>query len=320
MKNLGKTFLAASFLLALGFIGCKDDETPTDPGGGIGGLTSAAFPNNTANLAPGGAPAVGAITGGTVPYSINTPPNAAVATAALSGANSDTLTITPVAVGTTSVIIEDSAPSSGDSPSGATLTINITVSEGGGGGGLSGSGTFSVSSSVGNLSASGTFDPNATSGQGVGGARYAGNSPAASDNIEVWGYVARSATDFDIAVALMVYPNGSLMNGTYPFVPTGAGMFGSFALALGVNPNNITENLYVASAGAGVNLTSITSTNAAGNSSGSGYNINNPTATFTFEGATFNVNNYGMGGAPEGPIGIAIEKALAELRKRAAHQ
>jgi hypothetical protein len=223
-----------------------------------------------------------------------------------------------VGVGTTSVIIEDSSPSSGDSPSGATLTISITVSEGGGGGGgLTGSGTFSVTSSVGNLSASGTFDTSATSGQGVGGVRYSGDNPAASDVIEVWGYVARSQSDFDIAVALMSYPNGSLMNGTYPFVPTGAGMFGSFALAFGVSPENITQNLYIAAMGAGVNLTSITATNCAGNASGNGYNINNPTATFTFEGANFNVNNYGMASAPEGPIGVAIEKALKELRKQA---
>jgi hypothetical protein len=281
-------------------------------------MSSAAFPGNAANLAPGGAPAVGAITGGTPPYSINTAPNNTVATAELSGANMDTLTITPVAVGTTSVIIEDSAPSSDDSPSGATLTITITVSEGGGGSGLAGSGTFSVTSSIGNLSASGTFDTSATSGQGVGGVRYTGaDGSGASDNLEVWGYVARSSTDFDIVVALMVYPNGTLMNGAYPFIPTGGGMFGSFALAFGVSPDNITENLYVAATGSGVNLTNITETNASGNSSGSGYNINNPSATFTFEGATFNVNNYGMGSAPEGPIGVAIEKALGELRKRA---
>lgn len=319
MKNYGKAFLAASLLLGLISFSCSEDDNPADPM--PTGIGSAAFPNNTANFAPGGAPAVGALTGGAPPYAVNTAPNAAVATAELSGANMDTLTITPVGVGTTSVIIQDSAPSRGDNPA-ATVTITITVSEGGGGGGgLAGSGTFSVTSSIGNLSASGTFDTTATSGQGVGGLRYSSESSAASDIIEVWGYVARSSTDFDIAAALVSYPNGSLMNANYPFVPTGAGMFGSFALAFAVDPQNITANLYIAATGSGVNLTSITTTNAAGNASGSGYNVNNPTATFTFEGATFNVNNYGMGGSiPEGPVGVAIEKALAELRKRAVQR
>ncbi len=314
MKKFAKLFLVATLVLGLSvvFLACKEDENPTDPGP-VGGITSAAFPGNAATLAPGGAPAVGALTGGTPPYSVNTAPNAAVATAVLSGANNDTLTITPVGEGTTSVVIEDSAPSSGDSPAGATVTINITVSTGGGGGtGIGGSGTFSVASSRGSLNASGTFDINATSGQGVGGYRY---TAASAEVMEVWGYVARSTTDFDIAIALMSYPNGTLMTGTYPFIPTGSGMYGYFGLALGVNPQNIQDNLYVAAMGTGINLTSITATNAAGNGSGSGYKANDPTQTFTFEGKTFNVTNYGTSAPPEGPIGTAIEKAFQELRR-----
>ncbi len=313
MKNLARLLLGANLILflALASIGCSEDEMTTDPG--PTGIGSAAFPDDVANLSPTGGPAVGALTGGAPPYSISTAPDPAVATADLSGANNDTLTITPVAVGTTSVVIADTASSSNDSPT-AMVTITINVTEGGGGGtGLGGSGTFSVTSSVGNFSASGAYVDNATSGQGVGGIR---TTTSSADQFYAFGYVARSASDFDIAFALVSYPNGALMNATYPFIPTGGGMFGSFGIAFGVSPENIEQNLYLASSGNGVNLTSITATNAAGNASGSGYLLSNPTTTFTFEGANFNVNNYGTGSAQDGPIRIAVEKAVQKMIRK----
>jgi hypothetical protein len=157
---------AAILAMAICSAGCsKDEEQPTEPGGG--GISSAAFPNNTANVVAGGGAVSGTLTGGTPPYSIQTEPDSSVATAELSGTNNTTLTITPVAIGTTSVVIEDSSPGAGDSPTGQTVTITINVTESGSGGFIAGSGTFSVNTSLDSFGAEGAFDTNATSGQGV---------------------------------------------------------------------------------------------------------------------------------------------------------
>ena len=168
MKRLIRVIAMATVVgFLVSSLACKKDEPTSSTGGGI---SSTAFPGNAANLAAGAGATTGTLTGGTPPYLINTQPDSAVATAELSGTNNATLAITPVGAGTTSVIVEDSSPGATESLTGQTVTINITVTEGGVTG-LTGTGMLSVFSSIGDFSASGAFDPNAGSGQGVGGLR-----------------------------------------------------------------------------------------------------------------------------------------------------
>jgi hypothetical protein len=277
--------------------GCKDDETPTDMGGIVGGISSAAFPNNQATLTAGGGPVQGALTGGTAPYMINTQPDAAVATAALSGANSDTLTITPVATGNTSVIIEDSAPQRPNSPAGAMVTIAIVVSDLGGEGMFAGTGTLALSSSIGMFSASGTYDDNATTGQGVGGLRYPINGDGMTyDALDIVAYNARSINDADIVLVSFMYPNGSLVTGVYNIVSTAQASYVAFGFGVNLlqNPPN---GIYVGTDGS-ANLATISQTAATGNAiAGSAVDINNPTQTATFSAGTFSLTGIGQGNA-----------------------
>jgi hypothetical protein len=310
LLNFSK-FLAVGVVLLIAFSGCnKDEEQPTAPDGGI---ASTAFPNNTASLSPGGGPVQGKLTGGTAPYTIQTQPDAAVATAALSGASSDTLTISPVAVGNTSVVIEDASTGMGDNPTGQTVTILITVSEGGGGGGaFAGSGTFSVNTSAGNFSASGAYDSNATSGQGVGALRYTvtGESPSDADILEIIAYDARSVADVDLVFIAFTYQNGTLMPMEYPYASTTA--WSTFGIGFGVNLNDPSD-IYVAISGS-ASITSLTASSVAGTCSGTA--TNSMLQSLTFSAGSFNVNEYGTGNAPDGPL---EEKILAAVRKAKAN-
>ena len=302
-------FLIAGLAAAITLSGCKDDENPSDPGLG-GGLTSAAFPNNMANLSPGGAAAVGTITGGTPPYSIMTAPDPLVATAALSGTNMEILTITPVAVGNTSVTIEDASTVSNDGATGLTMVIEIVVSEGGGGtGSFAGSGTMMLSTSVGTLNASGAYNENVISGQGVGGLRSVVKD---YDRLDVIGYNARSATDVDVAFISYMQMT-ALATGTYQLIAAG-GPFASVAFGFGINVNDPSAAIYVGTTGS-ANLASITQTTAAGNAiTGSAINTQNTTMTATFSEGSFNVTGIGQGrpssGDPE------IEAAVLRLYRK----
>ena len=114
--------LAVTGLLLAVLVGCKDSNSPTDNGGGGGGGSTftSGFTGNAVSLAPGTS-AAAKLTGGTAPFSITSAPNAAVATASISN---DSIRISAVAPGTTSVMVSDASPSSGDAQ---TLTIAITV-------------------------------------------------------------------------------------------------------------------------------------------------------------------------------------------------
>jgi hypothetical protein len=113
---------AVCVFLLVSVWGCSKDEEPTAPPGGGGGFTSS-FPNNSATINAGGTSSA-RLTGGTQPYTITTPPNSSVATASISN---DSVHITAVAAGSTSLTISDASPSPGDDPEVRTLTINITV-------------------------------------------------------------------------------------------------------------------------------------------------------------------------------------------------
>lgn len=115
-------------LLAL-IIGACSDDNPTGPGGG--GITVINFsdPSPTVSATAGTAVKV-KLAGGTLPYTIQTAPNSAVATASLS---TDTLTITPVAAGSTTISVRDASPAQEESqmPLVVTITINVTGGIGG---------------------------------------------------------------------------------------------------------------------------------------------------------------------------------------------
>ena len=112
-------------MLILGVTSCKKDDSPTSTGGSSGFTSS--FSNNAVTINPGSQSAA-KLSGGTPPYSITTPPNASVATASISN---DSVFITAVAAGTTSMTISDASPTAGDNPNARTLTININVPSGG---------------------------------------------------------------------------------------------------------------------------------------------------------------------------------------------
>lgn len=319
MKNLSRIVLVASLAASVGlvFSGCKDDDNPADPGLGGGGITSPAFPNNTANLSPGGAPAVGTLSGGIPPYSIKTAPNAAVATAALSGTNMETLTITPVAVGTTSVTIEDASTAGNDSPSVLETVISIVVSEGGGGGtsGIAGSGTMTLSTSIQNFSASGTYNENATSGQGVGGIRYnTGDGSASFYRLDLVGYVARSLTDADLVVmSFQSAENQDLTTGNYSFTLMG-GAFANVSFGFGINLSDPNATFYTTLDGS-ANLSSLTQTTAAViKISGTALDPMSPTNTAQITEGAADVTGIGQGDAPFGDT--EIEKAVLRFYQR----
>jgi hypothetical protein len=312
MQRLQKTAPLVLLGFFIFFAACGDDEEPSTPT--PTGITSAAFPNNAANLTAGGGPVSGRMTGGTAPYTINTQPDAAVATATISGASMDTLTITPVGVGTTSVVVEDA---SGDSPAGRTVTIAINVTGGSGGTGVfAGSGSFSVNTSIGNFGAEGVYDSNATSGQGVGALRYTspGDDPADSDVLDIIAYNARSVSDVDLAFISFYYPNGTLTTGSYQFVQGTPG-YAFFGIGFGIDLNNPMD-IYAAISGT-ANLASLTSSTASGTFSGTGLDPQNPGVPITFSEGAFNVTGYGTGDAPNKSIEQLILRAVREARSKA---
>jgi hypothetical protein len=242
---------------------------------------------------------------------ITVAPNDSVATAVISGANYDTLTITPVGVGTDSVIIEDSSPSSGDNPTAQTLKITITVSETGGAG-IQGSGVFTINTSLGDFSAEGPWVENPTSGQGVGGVRLTNES---EDFLQVWAYVVHSATNVDLVGAGYVASGGTLVPGSYPY--TGGSMYSILTVSFGIDPANPTFDYYATEGTATLNT--INASSASGVCSGSGYNLQNPTQTFTFDSKSFTVTGYGTGSALEKSIQAAATRMLKkeiEARKK----
>ncbi|MBM2841020.1 MAG: hypothetical protein HW412_1548 [Bacteroidetes bacterium] len=105
-QRIAKVF---ALVVVLGILttGCKKDDAPTStPPAGITtfNFTSA---NQSLPVTTAGGATKAKLTGGTLPYAITSAPNNAVATATVSN---DTLTVTPVAAGTTSITIEDSNP------------------------------------------------------------------------------------------------------------------------------------------------------------------------------------------------------------------
>jgi hypothetical protein len=126
LKRLGYLSLMAA-MVSMTILGCKKDDDNKSSSGGGGGGGGGGLSSAPATVAvQEGNTATNIITGGTQPYAIQTAPNTSIATAVLTGT---TLTITGVAAGSTSVIVEDSGSAN-------TVTIPITVTSAGGGGTL----------------------------------------------------------------------------------------------------------------------------------------------------------------------------------------
>lgn len=113
---------------------CKKDDNPVGTGGGSGLPTlNFADPSPSVAIPSGTASARVVLAGGIQPYGIQTAPDPAVATVIVSH---DSITITVVGPGSTSVTIHDSSPRQEESGSVNLVTIGIIVNgEGGGEGG-----------------------------------------------------------------------------------------------------------------------------------------------------------------------------------------
>lgn len=199
VRWLCATMLVAA--IAVLDIGCKKDESPTSPGGGGLPTFSFATSGQTFTVPASGGAARAVLTGGTLPYTITSAPSASVATASLTY---DTLTVTPVGPGSTSISITDSLGMLQD----RVVTLNITVT-GTSGGGNFGSGTVTVNSSVGNRSYTGT------------GVFPIGAGPSViavydtiSHGLFMLGYRQISGSHYDYALLSIFMPQG-VTAGTY---------------------------------------------------------------------------------------------------------
>jgi len=236
---------------------------------------------NTVSVVKGSNTSV-TISGGTSPYSIQTAPDAAVATASISGS---TVTINGVAAGSTSVTVKD------NSASAKTVIIPITVTAtggSGGGGGFTTAGSVSFSSNVSNFSANGIYDSVATTGSGAGG--FSSNS-SGQYSLVIFGYKYNSSTSVDLTM-LIFFDSAPIGTGTYVYPPT-TSKFVSILFMPGVNPNSETSSAYQLTTSATASISAITASNATGTFSGNGTFMSNgvvdPSKTISVTGGTFNV-------------------------------
>jgi hypothetical protein len=171
---------------------------------------------------------------------------------------------------------------------------------GGGGGGGGGSGSIQFNSDRGNFSASGPYDSTRTSGQMVGAWRSQSSS---SDVLEIVGYNIVSPTNINVSVVICQKMSGTLTTGSYA-VTNGEGVF---IYHPGFNPSDTStaDDFYLLSTGS-VTLSTLSSTNAAGSFSGSGFFLPNPSQTINVTSGSFDVNYVSEGALPR-PTREAIE-------------
>jgi len=255
----------AGVALAVLQAGCKKDESnPVTPGAGL-----ATFNFTTAgqvfNISGSGA-SNAKLTGGTLPYSITAPPNASVATASLSN---DTLTVTPVAAGTTAITITDSNPANKDDPP-RVVTIVITISAG-----AYGFGIVTASSTAGNLSISGSgvWPPG-------GGPSVLAVYDTVSNALVFLAYRQVSGPHYDVILGGIALPSG---------LTTGNFLVGDAAyLAVGydVDTSHVDTTAYIGETGH-IAITSVNGSNVQGSFSGTATKGSGQPITMT---STFNVS------------------------------
>lgn len=233
--------------------GCKkDDENPVTPGGGGIATFNFTTSNQTFTVPSTGGAAKAKLTGGTLPYSITSAPDPGVANAYLS---TDTLTVAPVAAGSTSITITDSNPENQDNP--RVVTIGITVTGGGTGG--YGSGTVTDSSTIGlrSFTGVGAWPPGA-------GPSVLAVYDTLARTLFMLGYRKVSGTHYDFALVVAVMPTGPA-TGTYV-----VGQGGFFQVGYNsdiVDTTSIDTTSYLAVSG-GVTVSTVSGSNVVGRYSG----------------------------------------------------
>lgn len=282
---------AAILVVATGVleVGCKKDESPTSPGGG-GGLPTFSFATSgqTFTVPASGGAARAVLTGGTLPYTITSSPNAGVATASLSY---DTLTVTPVAPGSTSITITDSLGMSQD----RIVTLGITVT--GGTTGNLGSGTVTVNSTVGNRSytGAGVFPIGA-------GPSVIAVYDTVSHVMVMLGYRQISGSHYDYALLSIFMPQG-VAAGTYGGDTVG------FEAGYNIDTTHTDSTSYRGVSGT-ITVSTVSGNNVSGTYSGQATQLVSGT-TANFSG-TFNVTYVrgiepiGGGGGSTGNIPITV--------------
>ena len=278
-------------------IGCKKDESPTSSGGG-GGLPAYSFGTSgqTFPVPVSGGAARAVLTGGTLPYTITSSPNPTVALASLSH---DTLTVTPVAAGSTSISIADSLGMLQD----RVVTLGITVSGSTGSG--YGSGTMTVSSTAGNRSFTGT---------GVWPPAAGPSVLAVYDTVlrtlYMLGYQRVSGSHYDFVLMYVLMPTG-VTTGTYE-----VGQYSAFQVGYNADTTYTDTTAYAGESG-NVVISSVSGLNAMGSYSGTA-SLNGATA-IAMSGTlnvTFVVGRAPMTSAEDRPSTVGVVRKMLEQHKQ----
>ncbi|MCX6138203.1 MAG: hypothetical protein NTV54_11985 [Ignavibacteriales bacterium] len=244
------------------------------------------------------------LSNGTRPFSILTAPNSAVATAVISGS---TVTVLGVAAGSTSMVVKDNS-----SPV-KTLTISITVSTGGSStwttsGSLSFSTTLTTTSTVRSFSVSGIANSDYT-GSGGAGAIYS----ASSKILWVFAYKPNSySSTADLVILELFTTAATLTTGSYSLNGTGTN-YGTMIYDVRITA---TDTAYYMTSSGTANLTTLTSSAAAGTFSGGGMYTTGSGAfdLFTLSNGTFNVPSIAIGKAElASPGEIALRNSIESI-------
>jgi hypothetical protein len=233
------------------------------------------------------------LVGGTLPYTITGIPNIAVATVSLS---TDTLTVTPVGPGSTTVEVTDSLGFALD----RVVVIGITVS-GGGGGGAWGSGRATATSSAGNLD---------LSGAGVWPAGAGPSVVAVFDTVDlsfvILAYQRASGANYNYILLGMLTPSGPA-TGTFT-----VGQTGYFQVGFNADTANTDTSAYTGFSGS-LTISSVNGSNVQGSFTGQALKVNPPPISMS---GTFDVT-FVRGRAPV-QIGDAAQRSLSgdpEMRR-----
>ncbi len=179
-------------------------------------------------------------------------------------------------------------------------SLNAQVLTGGGGGGGTGSGSAGFSSDKGNFAASGPYNPNAVSGSG---ATAIVSGAGSASQMEILAYRINSATNVDLLI-ITLHSNATIATGTYSFAY--GNQYATISYSPGINPSDTstTGNLYLLTSGAGVTISTLTSSNVQGTFGGTGFYFShgtvNTSQTINVTGGTFNVPvGAGVAGSPK---------------------
>lgn len=246
-KSLSAMTILVSLIVSFTLfdVGCKKDDNPASSGGGVGLPTfSFGTAGQTFTIPASGGAARARLTGGTLPYAITGSPNPGVAIAAL---NHDTLTVLPMAPGSTSITIADSQYFH-------FVTIQLVVT--GTPSGDWGSGTVTTTSSAGNLSFTGTgvWPPQA----GPSVCAVHDTSYHVMGVFFVFGYQRVSGPNYNIVELAAVIPPGGVVPGTYTYSQIGVGV------AYNTDTTGWVDSLAYQAVSGSIVISSVSGSNASG--------------------------------------------------------